>query len=252
MKDCDPGRMKGLYSLFTPRPAMLGDIYDSLFHSLFVGLLYFYFLSGRTEISWTDRRFLIISVNLSPGCWRCRWVTGRCDWSAWQMNLLPPVWRSLTLYPPFFQTRLQDFMFGKVTQNLFHVDRRTCWSSSSPSSTQTRFQQEIPLLGPPASETKTRPELFESLRPRSNGQSKSLFLANPDWFERVWSKELDEIRFLEMGFNQHLEVVWNVTPVGFLQMCLSLDALAVKSDFKVSFKITLKIKYNKKVNKNKS
>lgn len=86
-------------------------------------------------------------------------------------------WRrlSLSIYVAFTDSlSAVNFVGGELDPTLSPGYRQTWWSvlwclrgdslTSSPSSTQTSFQQEIPLRGPPTSETTSRAELWSTLR----------------------------------------------------------------------------------------
>ncbi len=50
--------------------------------------------------------------------------------------------------------------------------------------------------------------------------------------------------YFQIWFKPHLKVVWNVIPIRFLQMHLSLDALAAQIGFQIVFRVTLNMTRN--------
>lgn len=79
----------------------------------------------------------------SPGCCCCWSASWRCDWSVGLMStLLPPVWRSLTLYPhPEAQIHVPDVGTWHVTQQTVWVTQFNLSSRLFLCSLQTNFTE---------------------------------------------------------------------------------------------------------------
>lgn len=75
----------------------------------------------------------------------------------------------------------------------------------------------------------------------------SLFLVyQARLYPEVWI-EAHEMPFLQIRSQLHLEVVWNVSPIRFPQMGLSLDALAAQTRFQSVFCITCNVTHSDNV-----
>lgn len=48
------------------------------------------------------------------------------------------------------------------------------------------------------------------------------------WQSGLQKKQQHKIRFFQIWFKTNLKSIWNAIPIGFLQMCLSLNTLAVQ------------------------
>lgn len=61
----------------------------------------------------------------------------------------------------------------------------------------------------------------------------------PYWLEKFWTakEKTREMRFLQIRSKTHLELVWNVILIGFLQVCLYLDG-QIQSVFFVTCNMT--------------